>query len=93
MTIREIVRNPKTKFIDVRTEQEFEMGHLRDAINIPLHTIPSNIDLIKNLDAESIVFYCLSGNRSGQAVSFLKQNGMQNIYNGGSFDEMNYLLN
>ena len=93
MTIREIVRNPKTKFIDVRTEQEFEMGHLKDAINIPLHTIPSNIDLIKNLDAESIVFYCLSGNRSGQAVSFLKQNGMQNIYNGGSFDEMNYLLN
>ncbi|MDE3212908.1 MAG: rhodanese-like domain-containing protein [Bacteroidota bacterium] len=93
MTLREIVKNPRTKFIDVRTEQEFAMAHLNGAINIPLHTIPSKVEEIKRLDAESIVFYCLSGNRSGQAVSFLKQNGMQNIYNGGSIDEINYLLN
>lgn len=93
MTLKEIVKSPRTKFVDVRTEQEFEMAHVKDAINIPLHTIPSNVDLLKSLDADSIVFYCLSGNRSGQAVSFLKQNGMENIYNGGGLHEMNYLLN
>src|ERR1017187_7112852 len=73
MNLKEIVKTPSTKFVDVRTEQEFEMAHVKDAINIPLHTLPDNVEKIKNLDAPAIVFYCLSGNRSGQAVSFLKQ--------------------
>ena len=93
MNLREIVKTPSTKFVDVRTEQEFEMAHIENAINIPLHTIPDNIEKIKNMDAPAIVFYCLSGNRSGQAVSFLKQSGMQHIYNCGGIEDLNYLLN
>jgi rhodanese-related sulfurtransferase len=93
MTLKEIVKNPETKFVDVRTEQEFAMAHVRDAINIPLHTIPVNADKIKDLGKKPIVFYCLSGNRSGQAVNYLRQQGMENVYNGGGYDEVNYLLN
>jgi rhodanese-related sulfurtransferase len=93
MNLKEIVKTPSTKFVDVRTEQEFEMAHVKDAINIPLHTLPDNVEKIKNLDAPAIVFYCLSGNRSGQAVSFLKQSGMQIVYNGGGIEDLNYLLN
>jgi rhodanese-related sulfurtransferase len=93
MNLKEIVKTPSTKFVDVRTEQEFEVAHVKDAINIPLHTLQDNVQKIKNMDAPAIVFYCLSGNRSGQAVNFLKQSGMQHVYNGGGIEELNYLLN
>jgi phage shock protein E len=93
MTLREIVKVPATKIVDVRTEQEYATGHLQNAINIPLDTIQANVDKIKNFNVPAIIFYCRSGNRSGQAVSYLRQLGLKNIYNGGSIEDMNYLLN
>ncbi|HCT24025.1 MAG TPA: rhodanese-like domain-containing protein, partial [Chitinophagaceae bacterium] len=35
--------------------------------------------------------YCRSGNRSGQAVGYLQQQGFTNIYNGGSLEEASAL--
>jgi phage shock protein E len=93
MNLKEIVKTPSTKFVEVRTEQEFGMDHVKDAINIPLHILPDNLEKIKNTDAPAIVFYCRSGNRRGHAVSFLKQYGMQHVYNGGGIEDLNYLLN
>jgi rhodanese-related sulfurtransferase len=93
MTLNQIVKVPDTKIVDVRTEQEYATGHLQNAINIPLDTIQANIDRIKNFNAPAIVFYCRSGNRSGQVVRYLRQLGLQNIYNGGGIEDMNYLIN
>lgn len=93
MTLKEIVKTPSTKIVDVRTEQEYATGHLQNAINIPLDAITTSIGNIKNFNAPAIVFYCHSGNRSGQAVNYLRQIGLQNVYNGGSIEDMNYLLN
>ncbi len=93
MTLKEIVQDPETKFVDVRTEQEFNIAHLQNAINIPLHDIAENTDKIKGFNAPAIVLYCLSGNRSGQALNYLKQQGFENVYNGGSMEDINYLLN
>ena len=35
-----------------------------------------------------IVVYCRSGNRSGMAVSILKQHGINEVYNGGALEEL-----
>lgn len=93
MTLKEILHKPDTKIIDVRTKQEYMAGHVEGAINIPLDTIPANTDQIRNLNAPAIVFYCRSGNRSGQAVGYLKQLGFAGVYNGGALEDMQYLLN
>ncbi len=93
MTVREIIKEPSTKIVDVRTKQEFDMGHLENAVNIPLDSIPANAGEIKDLNAPFIVFYCRSGSRSGQAVNYLKQLGLQNVFNGGSIEDLNSLLN
>jgi phage shock protein E len=93
MTLKEIVKAPTTKIVDVRTEQEYAMEHVQNAINIPLDALAANAERIKNFNAPAIVFYCRSGNRSGQAVSYLRQLGMQKVYNGGGLDDMKYLLN
>jgi phage shock protein E len=85
--MEEILNNPKVTVIDVREVFEFEDGHYEGAINIPLGTIPNNMDQIKAM-SQPIVVYCRSGNRSGMALSLLKQAGIREVYNGGGIMQM-----
>lgn len=93
MKLKEIIKDPSAKIVDVRTEQEYAMAHLQNAINIPLDKIAVNVERIKSFNALAIIFYCRSGNRSGQAVNYLRQLGLLHVYDGGSIEDMNYLLN
>ena len=74
--------------IDVRSEDEFRSGHVEGSVNIPLQTIPGEIEKIKTM-GEPLVLCCLSGGRSGQAVEFLKQNGFKDVYNAGGWMQAN----
>lgn len=91
-TLKELIKDPSTIIIDVRNPWEFEMEHIPGARNIPLEEISGNIDEFKSLTVP-IVFYCRSGYRSSMAVSLLKQNGISEVINGGSIDEMRFNLN
>ncbi len=73
--------------IDVRSQGEFEGGHVKGAKNIPLQHISSQIASIKKLNIPVIVC-CASGMRSTQANSILKQNGIDCI-NGGGWQSVN----
>ena len=54
--------------IDVRTAEEYESGHLNNAINIPVDEINSTLDISK----DTILFvYCRSGARSKIAAEAL----------------------
>jgi rhodanese-related sulfurtransferase len=67
--------------IDVRTKAEFQSGHLKNSINIPIENLPHNL---KKLKADKpIITCCASGSRSAYAMRFLKSNGYQQVYNGG----------
>ena len=91
-TIKELVKNPSTIVVDVRSPWEFEMDHIPGAKNIPLEEVAIKLDEFRSFN-KSIVLYCRSGNRSGMAVTILKQNGIANTYNGGGLDDMKHLLN
>lgn len=78
--------NNKT-VIDVRTHTEFSGGHVANSINIPLQEIQQRTDEIKKL-SQPIILCCASGNRSGQAVAFLKSIGIS-CENGGSWLDVN----
>lgn len=75
--------------IDVRTLGEFMSGHTPDSINIPLNEIQLKLDEIKQMP-QPIILCCASGNRSGQATSYLKSAGIA-CENGGCWFELNYL--
>ncbi len=79
------------KIIDVRTPEEFRMGHVAGSVNIPLMEIPMRMHDLKDMK-EPIVLCCASGNRSGQATYFLEQNGFTNVLNGGSWLDVNYVI-
>lgn len=81
--------NNETTIVDVRTHSEFQGGNIAGSINIPLDQIPSRIEEFKN--KENLILCCASGNRSGQAVNYLKSNGIE-CENGGGWMELNYKL-
>ena len=67
--------------IDVREPHEnaeFNIG----GILLPLGKIQmGEIDTIEALKNEEVIFYCRSGNRSGQAAMILEQYGFTNVKN------------
>ncbi len=73
--------------VDVRTPGEFAGQHVPGAINIPLDEVAQRISEFKELP-KPIIAYCRSGNRSGIAVSILKQNGIPEAVSGGGIDDM-----
>ena len=77
----------KGTVIDVRTPEEFSGGHYQNAINIPLDNVQQRISEFKDMP-KPIVAYCRTGNRSGTAVSILKQNGINDAINAGGLDDL-----
>ena len=70
--IKEIVENKEYLIIDVRTEEEYKEGHIKESINIPYDEIDENIEI----DKDKIIFvYCRSGNRLRIAQETLTQLG------------------
>ena len=67
--------------IDVRTVDEFNSGNVNGSKNIVLNLLPGKIGEIKALN-KKVIAVCRSGARSGQATSFLKQQGID-VINGG----------
>jgi phage shock protein E len=70
--------------IDVRTPHEYDQGRVPTSINIPLDRIKPNLERIKNMNAP-VVLCCASGMRSASALRLLKQAGLTEVYNGGSW--------
>lgn len=68
--------------LDVRTAEEYRSGHIEKSVNLPLDTIDSIENTVKDKNTPVYV-YCLSGNRSGRAVAYLKQSGYTNVKNIG----------
>ena len=65
--------------VDVREDWEFDSGHIKDAVLIPVGEIADRVDEIP-ADVP-VVLVCRSGNRSGQAYQYLKQHGFDNVHN------------
>ena len=69
--------------LDVRTKNEFQSGHIKGAVNIPVQTLGSNLSKLKK--DRPIITCCASGMRSASAKSILQSNGFNEVYNGGSW--------
>lgn len=75
-----IKAKPEAIILDVRTPNEFNSGHLKDAINIDFY---QNFEkAIEELDREKeYLVYCRSGGRSEKAAVLMAQKGFKNVSN------------
>ena len=70
--------NPMAVLIDVRSENEYEMMHIKNAISMPVNKIEESINSIKK--EQNIMIYCSTGSRSKQAINKFNSMGYYNIY-------------
>ncbi len=85
---KEIFKTPGDYIIvDVRTQDEFKMGHIPGAICIPNETI-HGFNVPELPDRNQVMYvYCRSGNRSRQAALKLSSMGYTNVIEfGGIMD-------
>ena len=77
--------------VDVRSPGEFSSGSVKGAINIPLEQMHSQLGKLKG--KKNIVVFCRSGNRSSQAKTILEQSNFKNVINGGTWQNVNGVVN
>ncbi|MDO6486567.1 rhodanese-like domain-containing protein [Colwellia sp. 6_MG-2023] len=65
--------------LDVRTEAEYNAGHVAGAINISHDTIEENLAQLAQHKNSNIVIYCRSGRRTAIAIDVLAKNGFSNL--------------
>ncbi len=84
--IEELIKSGNATIVDVRTLTEFMGGHVKGSFNIPLTELPVRLEEVKKM--KNIILCCASGNRSGQAATYLKKNGVE-CENAGSWMDLN----
>ena len=71
--------------VDVRTPAEYQGGHIKGSVNIPLQVLDKNIAKLKK--DNPVITCCASGMRSGSAKSMLKAKGFD-VHNGGGWNSL-----
>ncbi|MCX6290611.1 MAG: rhodanese-like domain-containing protein [Bacteroidetes bacterium] len=69
--------------IDVRSKGEYQGGHIKGSVNIPLDNLKNHLSKFKK--DQPIITCCASGMRSASAKSILKSGGFENVHNGGGW--------
>jgi phage shock protein E len=76
----EVVKQPGVITLDVRTPEEFNAGHIANAININLEGSDFTSEVSKLDMNATIAVYCRSGNRSGVATEQMAELGFVDMY-------------
>ncbi|MDQ2792456.1 MAG: rhodanese-like domain-containing protein [Bacteroidota bacterium] len=69
--------------IDVRSKAEYQGGHLKTSLNLPLDTLPAGLSKLDK--TKPVVTCCASGMRSAAACGMLRKQGFAEVHNGGSW--------
>lgn len=76
--------------IDVRSPEEYNEGHVKYAINMPIDSFEKDLSLIEDRKEENIVVVCNSGKKSAQAAEILVKNEFKNVFNAEGVKSFKY---
>ena len=79
LQVTQLINRGKSTIVDVRTPQEFAIGHLRDAKNIPLADLNARIGELEKSKARALVVVCQSGPRADKAARQLAAAGFNDV--------------
>ncbi len=76
---KEMIDRGEVFILDVRTQEEYDTGHIEDSTLIPVQVIDKRLDEIPR--DKKILVYCRTGHRSVQTSEILVNNGFKEVYN------------
>ncbi len=76
-TAHQMWQQETAKFVDIRDNRSFEIGHIPGAIHL---TDANVVDFLQNLeDDEAVVVVCYHGNSSQGAAQYLAHQGVDSV--------------
>ena len=87
----ELVKNSETTLVDVRMQGEFEQKTAKNAVNIPLAEIESNLDFFRK--QKQTVLFCNRGFQAQQALDILRKHGIENVYSAKTVENVSAIQN
>ncbi len=80
----ELVDKENVVLIDMRNHYEFEVGHFKNAIEVPSDTfreqLPMAAEMFQDNKEQTIVMYCTGGIRCEKASAYMLHHGFNNVY-------------
>ena len=88
---KNMMETQETLILDVREQDEYDSGHIADALLLPVGTISEETaaSVIPEKDT-TVLVYCRSGNRSKTASQALADLGYTQIYEFGGIHTWQY---
>lgn len=77
----DVLHDPRVTVVDVRKENEFAEGHVKDALHLPLHEMTDVAQIAGLDDNQNLYLHCAGGYRSVIAASLIKRQGIHNVRN------------
>ncbi|WP_207670447.1 rhodanese-like domain-containing protein [Clostridium sartagoforme] len=87
---KEEMNNNDVIILDVRTEEEYNSGHIENSVLIPIDDLEYKAEEVLTNKEQKILVYCRSGNRSKKAADLLVEMGYTNVYNFGGIKDWPY---
>jgi len=75
------INNVQPLILDVRTPGEYQSGHIKNAVLIPVQVLQKQLSSLAPNKEREILIYCATGNRSTVASRILIENGFEKISN------------
>ena len=80
----DLTNDPETVIVDMRNHYEYEVGHFKNAIEVPSDTfreqLPMSAEMLKNDKHKNIIMYCTGGIRCEKASAYLLHQGFKNVF-------------
>ena len=83
-TFNRLTEDPDTVVLDMRNHYEYEVGHFKEALEVPSDTfreqLPMAVEMFKDRKERNIIMYCTGGIRCEKASAWMLHNGFTNVF-------------
>ena len=76
----QLINREDAELIDIRSQKEFENGHIINAKNFSLQELPEKLNKFRKNNNKGIIFYCSNGSVSLKEAQKLVKQGEEMIY-------------
>lgn len=76
--------------VDVRTDEEYDQGHIKGSIHIPVDNVESELEKWIPDKTQEVIFYCAIGGRAQKALEKALLLGYEKVYNLGGIGDWPY---
>ena len=78
--VTRLINREGAQIVDLRTDKEFESGHIIDAIHIHVDQLPTQLDKLKKYKDKGVIFCCAGGAVSVKEARKLMNEGYEKVY-------------